>query len=178
MAKKIPTDAFDFYFSLGLKRSYQAVAEKYQVSKRAVTAIAKRERWQERLEKVESEARNISDKKKVETLDVAKEQHLQALRLVLGKGIEGLRRMAITSPMDAVRAIGIAVREIRVEIGEPSDRTAVSIEDTIKREYERWLIKVEPDKVEPEAKDAEEHEDESESDATAEEENETDNSGA
>ena len=37
--KKIPPDAFDFYFSLGPPRSYQAVADKYGVTKRAVTAL-------------------------------------------------------------------------------------------------------------------------------------------
>ena len=47
--------------------------------------------------------------------------------------------MTIDAPSDAVRAIGLAVREIRVELGEPSERTAVSIEDTIKREYDRWM---------------------------------------
>ncbi len=50
------------------------------------------------------------------------------------------RQMAIDSPRDAIRAIGLAVREIRVELGEPSERTAVSIEDTIRREYKRWMI--------------------------------------
>ena len=147
MAKKLPTDAFDFYFSLGPQRSYQAVATKYGASKRAVTALAKREKWQERLEKVENEAKAKSDQKKVEALEAAKERHLQALRLVLGKGIEALTRMHITTPMDAVRAIGIAVRELRVELGEPSERTAVSIEDVIKREYERWLVPAQPDKT-------------------------------
>ena len=36
-------------FSLGPGRSYQAVADRYGVSKRAVTALAKRENWQARL---------------------------------------------------------------------------------------------------------------------------------
>ena len=140
MAKKIPPDAFDFYFGLGPQRSYQAVAEKYQVTKRAVTSLAKRENWQKRLLEVETKAREAGDKKKVESLQAAKEQHLQALRLVLGKGIEALHQMAIRTPRDAITAIGLAVREIRVELGEPSERTAVSIEDTIKREYERWMV--------------------------------------
>ncbi len=48
--------------------------------------------------------------------------------------------MPIDSPRDAVQAIGLAVREIRVELGEPSDRTAVSVEETIRREYERWMV--------------------------------------
>ena len=54
MAKKIPTDAFDYYFSLGPSRSYQAVAEKYGASKRAVVGVAKRENWQKRLLEVET----------------------------------------------------------------------------------------------------------------------------
>jgi hypothetical protein len=140
MAKKIPPDAFDFYFALGPSRSYKAVAEKYGASKRAVVGVAKRENWQKRLLEVETKAREAGDKKKVESLHAAKEYHLQALRLVLGKGIEGLHQMAIRTPRDAIAAIGLAVREIRVELGEPSDRTAVSIEDTIRREYDRWLV--------------------------------------
>ncbi len=47
--KKIPPDAFDFYFSPGPPRSYQAVADKYGVTKRAVTNLAGREDWQRRL---------------------------------------------------------------------------------------------------------------------------------
>src|SRR3989454_6980516 len=140
MAKKIPTDAFDFYFSLGPARSYQAVADKYGASKRAVVGVAKREDWQRRLSEVEAKAREAGDKKKSESLAASKERHLQALRLVLVKGIEALRQMQINEPMDAVRAIGLAVREIRVELGEPSERTAVSIEDTVRREYERWMV--------------------------------------
>ena len=110
--RKIPHDAFEFYFSLGPERSYEKVAGRYGVTKRAVTKIAARENWQKRLEKVEAEARVKSDQKKVEALDAAKEQHMQALRLVLVRGIEALRRMQIDSPGDAVRAIGLAVREM------------------------------------------------------------------
>ncbi|HEV8455441.1 MAG TPA: hypothetical protein VGQ24_11135 [Gemmatimonadales bacterium] len=138
--KKIPADAFDFYFSLGPSRSYQAVADRYKVTKRAVTDLAKRERWQARLEKVVAEARAKSDQRMAEVIEKERERHLQALRLVLGKGLESLKGMRFTQPMEAARAIGLAVREIRVTLGEPSDRTAVSVEETIKREYERWLM--------------------------------------
>ena len=148
--KKIPTDAFDHYFSLGPGRSYQQVADRYGVTKRAVTALAKRESWQARLAEIEEKSRIRLDEKKGDALDAAHEQRLKALRLVLGKGIEGLRGMSIDSPRDAVQAIGLAVREIRVELGEPSDRTAISIEDTIKREYERWMV---PPDAEEEAED-------------------------
>ena len=38
MHRKLPPDAFEFYFALGLARSYEAVAEKFGVSKRTVRA--------------------------------------------------------------------------------------------------------------------------------------------
>ena len=61
MSRKIPTDAFDHYFSMGPGRSYQAVADKYGVSKRAVTYAAKREEWPKRLMDIEQQAREKSD---------------------------------------------------------------------------------------------------------------------
>ena len=138
--KKIPTDAFDFYFSLGPGRSYQAVADRYSVSKRAVTNLAKREDWQQRLLSIEAKARDSSDKTKERVLEAAYERHMKALRLVFGKGIEALNRMVIDSPADAMRAIRMAIQEERVALGEPTERTALSIEDTIRREYERWMV--------------------------------------
>lgn len=50
--EKLPADAFDFYFALGTKRSYQAVADRYGVSKRTVAARAARENWTDRTTKL------------------------------------------------------------------------------------------------------------------------------
>ena len=47
MTKRIPDDAFSFYASLGPTRSYQAVADRYWVSKRAVVKHAAKEKWAE-----------------------------------------------------------------------------------------------------------------------------------
>ena len=138
--RKIPPDAVDYYFSLGPGRSYRTVAEHYGVSKRAVTNLAKREDWQQRLLKLEDEARERADKKNEDELVAAIDRHLKAIRLVFGKGVEGLRNMTIDTPADAMKAIALAIREERVALGEPSDRTAVTVEDTIKREYERWMV--------------------------------------
>ena len=41
---------------------------------------------------------------------------------------------------DAVRALGLSIKQESVILGEPTDRTALSIEDTIRREYERWMV--------------------------------------
>ena len=116
------------------------MAARYGVTKRAVTSLAKQENWQVRLAEVEQKAQSRLEEKRVDAVEAAHEQHLKALRLVLGKGIEALRDTPIDSARDAIRAIGLAVREIRVELGEPSDRTAISVEDTIRREYERWMV--------------------------------------
>ena len=144
MAKKIPPDAFDYYFSLGLRRSYEAVAEKYQVSKRAVTALAKRENWQRRLLEVEAKARERSDARKGETMDEMTERHLRGLKFLFGKAIDAMQRSPLEKCPAAVRAIEVVIRNERTIAGEPSDRTALSIEDTIKREYERWMIHENP----------------------------------
>ena len=78
----------------------------------------------------------------------------------LAKGYDGVvearspgsppRRRIRRKHTDAVRAIPLAVRELRVELGEPSDRTAVTVEDVIKREYARWMVPAEEEEGPPE----------------------------
>ncbi len=138
--RKIPQDAFAYYMSLGPGRSYQKVAEHYGVTKRAIVNAAKRDRWQEQLEELEHTARDDAREKMKSTIEATYEQHMKALRLVFGKGVEALKNMAIDKPADAIKAIQIAIREQRVALGEPTDRTALSVEDTIRREYERWMV--------------------------------------
>ena len=144
MARKIPPEAFDAYFGMGRDRSYEAVAGRYGVTKRAVTKLAAKEDWQNRMLALEAKAREASDKKKVETLEAMRERHLKAMRAIQVKALETLKRMDIGSAMDAVRALALSVREERVILGEPSERTAISVEDTIKREYERWMVSEAP----------------------------------
>lgn len=49
---RLPPEAFEFYVGLGAQRSYQAVAKHYGVSKRSVSKLATKERWQERFESI------------------------------------------------------------------------------------------------------------------------------
>ena len=69
MSNKLPTEAFDFYVSLGPERTHAKVAEEYDVSVRAASKCASREDWSARLEKIESESRERTDKRLGETLD-------------------------------------------------------------------------------------------------------------
>ena len=94
MKRKLPPeDAFTFYLGLGLGRSYQAVADHFEASKGAVTALAKKEGWQARLAKIEREARGKADEKAVESLEQVNERHLKIARALQGKALEALRGM-------------------------------------------------------------------------------------
>ena len=140
MAKKIPPDAFHFYLALGPARSYQAVADRCGVSKRAVTKLATRERWQDRVVELEAKARAGAEQKALESLEAMNLRHLRSLKIVQGKALEALRSMPLSTAMEAVRSLDMAIRQERLIRGEPSDRTAVSVEEVIKREYQRWML--------------------------------------
>ena len=112
----------------------------YGVTKRAVTNLAKRENWQHRLVEIETKAREEADKKSAQTLQAIHERQLQSLRLVQRRAIERLRDTPIETAAEAARALAGAIKQENVILGEPGDRTAVTVEDTIKREYERWMV--------------------------------------
>ncbi len=136
---KLPSDAFDFYFALGVARSYRLVAKQFDVSKTTVAKRAKKEGWQARIEALMAKARDAQDEKALESIEAMNEQHLKILRLVRGKAIEALRAMPLSSGMEAVRALEMTIKQERLVRGEPSERTALSIEETIRREFDRWV---------------------------------------
>jgi hypothetical protein len=140
MNKKLSPDAFAYYWSLGSVRSYQAVADKYGVSKRAVVSAAKTENWQQHILDMEKKAHDAVEKKMVETLEQMSERHIRVCKLIQGKALEALKSMPLSTAMEAVRALDLAIKQERLIRGEPTDRSAVNIEDVIRREYDRWLV--------------------------------------
>lgn len=145
MNRKLPSDAFDFYFSMGPSRSYQAVAGKYGTTKRAVTRLAVKDGWQERILKCERDARERSNAKAVETLEAMQEKHLKALQMVLGRAIETLRTQPLETAMEAVRSIEMVIRQERLVRGESTDRAELDVAEIVKRESEHWLARVDED---------------------------------
>src|SRR5262249_49237469 len=137
--KKLPPEAFSFYVGLGPERSYQAVAKQYGVSKQAVTKLAVREEWRKRLDAIERRAQQGVDQRATETLEIMNERHLKTLQVIQRKALETLKAMPLTTAMDAVRALDIGIRQERLVRGEPSERTAIGVEEVIRREYDRWL---------------------------------------
>ena len=139
MAKKLPSDAFDYYLSLGGRRSYRRVAEHHGVSKTTVVNRAKKEGWQDRIETLEAKAREGMEQKTVETIEAMKTRHLKSFRVMQGKALEALGSMSLSSAMEAVRALDLSIKGECLVRGEPSERTVLSVEETIRQEYERWM---------------------------------------
>lgn len=136
--KKIPAEAFDAYVAMGESRSYQRVAEIYRCSKQAVTVRANREKWQTRLAELHAKARVERDQRAQQTLAELSLHHLKLWEVVERRALEGLRSFPITSAMDAVKALDLATKNIRLIRGEPTERTE-SIEAVIKREFDQFL---------------------------------------
>ncbi len=115
---KLPDDAFEYYVSLGGARSYRVVAEKYGVSKRAVTNRATRDHWQDRLREIMRRAQKKAEAALGETLAEMFERHLRLLQVIQGKALESLKSMPLTSAWDAVKALDMVMdREAKIRAG-------------------------------------------------------------
>jgi hypothetical protein len=62
--------------------------------------------------------------------------------VIQGKALEALKEFSLESAMEAVRALDLSIKHERIIKGEPSERTAVSVESIIRKEYERWMVVV------------------------------------
>ena len=140
---KLPSDAFECYFGLGVRRSYQAVSKRYGVSKTTVAKRAKKEDWQRRVEELEARAREANEQKTVETLESMYARHLKVLRVIQGKALEALKSMSLGSAMEAIRALDLTLKQERlvlVEIGEqPGAPTIEIIMPDWRRHYKERL---------------------------------------
>jgi hypothetical protein len=141
--RKIPPEAFNFYFELGPSRSYEAVATRYQVSKRAISKVAAQEGWQERLQALDRRAKERAEEKMLETLEDMNLRQLKVLRFIQNKAIEALKSMPLDSAMDAVRAFTLSLDKERLIRGEPTDRNVVNVEEIIRGQHERWMVPAE-----------------------------------
>jgi len=139
MTNRIPPDAFDWYVALGPGRSYRAVAERYGVSKRAVTKHAVKDKWAERLDKIEAEAREKSDKRLIESIEEMRSRHIKTLRAIHSRALSALKQYPLTSGMEAIRAAELAIKLERLVVGEPTERSALSVEEVTRREIQNLL---------------------------------------
>ena len=94
----------------------------------------------DRLAKIEAEARNKSSEKAVETLEQVNGRHLRIARSLQAKALEAMRDLSLDDAKDVIRALDLGVKQERLILGEPSERHAISVQETIEREYERWMV--------------------------------------
>jgi len=151
MARKIPPDAFDRYLALGPSRSYSALAKTIGVSKQAVVQRATREGWKQRAIDIEKKARDAADRRAIETLESMNARHLKIAQAMQSKALAALQSVVLNSGADAMRGLDMAVKLERLVRGEPSERTALAIEEVIKREYSRWMATTSDNGDEPSA---------------------------
>jgi hypothetical protein len=143
MKKKLPPESFAFYLGLGVGRSYQAVAERYSVTKRTVYTRATKEKWQDRLAEEEKKARVQAEKRAAESIVTVNENHLKVLRFIQGKAIETLKNTPINNAMEAVKAYALAFDKERLIRGGPEDQAASRIEEITRQEI-RTLLTTKP----------------------------------
>ena len=136
--RKLPPDAYAYYLSLGVGRSYTQVARHYGVQKGTVTERAVKENWQEKIELAEREAQAAAEKKARESIDEMNERHLKTAQLVQRKGLEDLRTRPFATSGDAARAIFMGMEKERLIRGEPSER--IDVVEIIKQQYQSLVL--------------------------------------
>ena len=137
--RKLPTDSFEFYLSLGMGRSYQAVADRYSVSKQAVTNRASKEGWQERIAELERIAREQFEADARSEMKAVRERQLKAARALQGKALEMLRDLPAEKAIKAASALNVGWKHELLLLGEPTERAA-SVEDVTRREVRELLV--------------------------------------
>lgn len=140
MNRRLTSDAFTYYVSLGPARSYQAVAEKYGVTKRAVTKAAAREDWAKRIAAIEEEARKTTDAKLAGDLAEMNLRHRKILTAMAARAAKALQEFPLTNGMDGIKAAALVIKMERLLAGEPTDRSAVDIEEVTRRELKELLV--------------------------------------
>ena len=139
MPGRIGPDAFELYASLGPDRSYQAIADHYGVTKRAVTRRAVKEDWSGRLKTIEENVRERTDEKIEDALAEMRDRHLRTIKAMQARALGALKAFPLTSGMEGMKAAEMAIKLERLIQGEASERTDLSIAEASKREASRWL---------------------------------------
>lgn len=139
MNRLLPSDALEYYVSLGADRSYQAVADHFGVAKITVTRTATDERWQERIRDIEQKAREKSEKRIADQMDAVRERHIASARILQAKALEALKSLPPEKAIRAASALAIGWKHELLILGEPSERTALSVEETTRREIRDFL---------------------------------------
>ncbi len=137
--KKLPPESFAYYVSLGIERSYEKVAERYNCSKVAVTNKATKEKWQEQIHELAEQARHRFEIDAQDEMNVVRARQLQAARALQGKALEMLRDLKPERAIKAAPALKIGWHHELLLLGEPTARNE-SVEEVTRREVHQLLV--------------------------------------
>jgi len=139
---KIPENAFETYVAMGPERSYQALADKLKVDKRSVVRHAAKEKWTERMAKIQEATRAATDRKLVADLRAVRERQLMEARALRGSALKAMKDLPPEKALKvAASALSIAWRQELLVLGEPTDRQASTIEEITRRELDTLLLR-------------------------------------
>lgn len=141
--RKLPPEAFDFYFELGVARSYQTVADHFGVSKQAVVKRAKRDNWQQQLIDLEKKASERRQEKMLDSAEEMAERHRKMGRLLQARALEAIKSVPFTTAAEAARGMDLGIKFERTAMGEPTDRQALNIENILRDEVRQWVVPAE-----------------------------------
>lgn len=139
--RKLPIEAMYYYVALGPKRSLRKVAQRFGVKESLVQKYALRERWIDEARILDQEAEAVGVSTRLDLTEMIRdmeERHLAVIAAIQSKVEQKLRGVVgFKDAMDAVRAWEIAVKQERLLLGEPTERTEVR--KMIQEETTRWL---------------------------------------
>ncbi len=119
---RIPAGAYEVYLELGTQRSYQALADRYCVSKTAIVKRAKKERWQERLAELERQARERAEEKAVDEMGAVHERHLKEARFLQARALQALRDLPPEKGLRAASMLNVAWKHELLLLGAATGR--------------------------------------------------------
>ena len=108
MKRKLPDDAFSHFVGLGIRRNFQAVAERYGVTRQAVAKRAHREFWVARATEIDAAAQLITKEQLLRARMALFERLATLWAVAQTKAIEALRDKSFRHGLDAVRALDLA----------------------------------------------------------------------
>lgn len=125
-------NAFDLYWRLGSERSIERLHAELRALGRAPTTRtlyewSRQYRWQDRIVRLEQEAKRADDEARVQTLRDMFERHAKEGLLLQQKGAEWLAPMSADDATAdaAIRAVVEGSRMERLARGEPTERQEV-----------------------------------------------------
>lgn len=116
--------AFDYYVKLGTKRTVEKVAKKYGKSVQTVRNWSSRNKWKDRIGEL-----NMA--KKEHLAERLKHQVIANAEKLTDFKLQTLWRMIerIDLPETTVHEMGVIMKWIKVELGEPTDITKGTVQD-------------------------------------------------